>query len=150
PEYFALAVAGLAILSRLSGGSVLMSLLMVGFGLAVGTIGREPISGVRRFTFGSIQLSQGIELVPVIMGLYGVAEVLVLAEAGMKRAIITSVGLRDLFPPPPERRQSGGPIAGGSVVGFVTGLIPGPATVLATFISYTVERRISKSTDRFG
>jgi putative tricarboxylic transport membrane protein len=150
PEYFALAVAGLAILSRLSGGSVLMSLLMVGFGLAVGTIGMEPISGVRRFTFGSIQLSQGIELVPVIMGLYGVAEVLVLAEAGMKRAIITSVRLRDLFPTPTEWRQSGWPIARGSVVGFVTGLIPGPATVLATFISYTVERRISKSPDRFG
>jgi putative tricarboxylic transport membrane protein len=150
PEYFALAVAGLAILSRLSGGSVLMSLLMVGFGLAVGTIGMEPISGVRRFTFGSIQLSQGIELVPVIMGLYGVAEVLVLAEAGMKRAIITSVRLRDLFPTPTEWRQFGWPIARGSVVGFVTGLIPGPATVLATFISYTVERRISKSPERFG
>jgi hypothetical protein len=84
------------------------------------------------------------------MGLYGVAEVLVLAEAGMKRAIITSVRLRDLFPTPTEWRQSGWPIARGSVVGFVTGLIPGPATVLATFISYTVERRISKSPERFG
>src|SRR2546422_877080 len=75
PEYFALTVMGLAILSRLSGGSVLMAFLMVGLGLAIGTVGMEPISGVRRFTFGSVQLSQGIELVPVIMGLYGVAEV---------------------------------------------------------------------------
>ncbi len=150
PEYFALAVAGLAILSRLSGGSIAMSLLMVGFGLAIGTVGMEPISGVRRFTFGSLQLSQGIELVPVIMGLYGVAEVLVLAEEGMKRAIVTDVRFRELFPTRAEWRLSGWPIARGSVVGFLTGLIPGPSTVLATFISYTLERRISKTPERFG
>jgi putative tricarboxylic transport membrane protein len=143
-------VAGLAVLSRLSGGSILMSLLMVGFGLAIGTVGMEPISGVRRFTFGSIPLSQGIELVPVIMGLYGVAEVLVLAEEGMRRAAVTRVQLRDLFPTREEWRRSSWPIARGSVVGFLTGLIPGPATVLAAFISYALERRISKTPERFG
>jgi putative tricarboxylic transport membrane protein len=150
PEYFALAVAGLAVLSRLSGGSVIMSLLMVGFGLAIGTVGMEPISGVRRFTFGSVQLSQGIELVPVIMGLYGVAEVLALAEEGARRAVVTSVRLRELFPTRGEWRRSGWPIARGSVVGFVTGLVPGPASVLATFVSYVLERRLSKTPERFG
>jgi putative tricarboxylic transport membrane protein len=105
---------------------------------------------VRRFTFGSIRLSQGIELVPVIMGLYGVAEILVLAERGMKTGAISKVRLRDLFPTRAEWRQSSAPIARGSVVGFLTGLVPGPSTVLATFISYALERRVSKTPERFG
>jgi putative tricarboxylic transport membrane protein len=124
--------------------------MMVGLGLTIGTVGMDPISGVRRFTFGSMQLAQGIELVPVIMGLYGVAEVLVMAEEGITKAQITRVTMRDLFPDRQEWRQSAWPIARGSVVGFLTGLVPGPATVLATFISYALERRISKTPERFG
>ena len=150
PEYFALTVTGLALLSRLSGGSVLTGFLMVGIGLAIGTVGMESVSGFPRFTFGSVPLSQGIELVPLIMGLYGVAEILVLAEEGIRRASIARVALRDLFPTRLEWRQSGWPIARGSAVGFLTGLIPGPATVLATFISYMLERRISRTPERFG
>jgi putative tricarboxylic transport membrane protein len=150
PEYFALALGGLMVLARLTGGSVLAAFLMAGIGLAIGTVGMEPISGVRRFTFGSIQLSQGIELVPVIMGLYGVAEILTLAEQGMKAGAVSRVRLRELPPNREEWRRSGWPIARGSVLGFLAGLIPGPATVLATFIAYTVERRVSKTPERFG
>jgi putative tricarboxylic transport membrane protein len=105
---------------------------------------------VRRFTFGYTQLSQGIELVPVIMGLFGVAEVLLIAESGIRRAHIQSVKLRELMPTRAEWRRSAAPIARGSVVGFVTGLVPGPATVLATFISYALERRVSKHPEEFG
>jgi len=150
PEYFAMAVAGLLLLSRLSGGSVVHAFVLVAIGLALGTVGMEPISAIRRFTFGSLQLSQGIELVPVIMGLYGVAEVLLIAEAGARKAHIATVRLRELLPTPAEWKLSAWPIARGSVVGFVTGLIPGPTTVLATFISYTLERKISKTPERFG
>jgi putative tricarboxylic transport membrane protein len=150
PEYFAMALAGLLLLSRLSGGSVMHALVLVAIGLALGTVGMEPISAIRRFTFGSVQLSQGIELVPVIMGLFGVAEVLVIAESGLRRAHIVSVKLRELLPTGLEWRQSAAPIARGSVVGFFTGLIPGPASVLATFIAYTLERRVSKTPERFG
>jgi putative tricarboxylic transport membrane protein len=150
PEYFALAVAGLLLLSRLSGGSVIHSLAMVAIGLALGTVGMEPISAVRRFTFGSTQLSQGIELVPVIMGLYGVAEVMLIAESGLRKAHIASVRLRELLPTRAEWKLSAWPIARGSVVGFFTGLVPGPASVLATFISYTLERKLSKTPERFG
>src|SRR5258705_803280 len=150
PEYFALAVTGLAVLSRLSGGSVVVAFVMVGLGLAIGTVGMEPNSGVRRFTFGSVQLSQGLQLVPIIMGLYGVARVLVPAEEGLRRSEIARVRLRELFPTREEWRRSSWPIARGSVIGFLAGLIPGPATVLSTFIAYTVERRISKTPERFG
>jgi putative tricarboxylic transport membrane protein len=150
PEYFALALTGLLLLSRLSGGTVMHAFMLVAIGLALGTVGMDSISAVRRFTFGSTQLSQGVELVPVIMGLYGVAEVMLIAEAGIRRATITSVRLRELLPTRAEWRQSAAPIARGSVVGFVTGLVPGPASVLATFISYTLERRISRTPERFG
>jgi putative tricarboxylic transport membrane protein len=150
PEYFAMAVAGLLLLSRLSGGSVLHAFALVAIGLALGTVGMEPISAVRRFTFGSMRLSQGIELVPVIMGLYGVAEVLLIAESSIKKAYIATVRLRELWPTQAEWTRSAWPIARGSVVGFVTGLIPGPTTVLATFISYTLERKVSRTPERFG
>jgi putative tricarboxylic transport membrane protein len=150
PEYFALALAGLMLLSRLSGGSVLHAFIMVAIGLALGTVGMEPISALRRFTFGSTQLSQGIELVPVIMGLYGVAEVLLIAESGVRKTHIATVRLRELLPSRAEWKMSGWPIARGSVVGFLTGLIPGPGAVLSTFISYTLERKVSKTPERFG
>jgi putative tricarboxylic transport membrane protein len=150
PEYFAMAVAGLLLLSRLSGGSVMHAFVLVAIGLALGTVGMEPISALRRFTFGSVQLSQGIELVPVIMGLYGVAEVLLIAESGIKKANIATVRMRELLPTREEWRRSAMPIGRGSLVGFLTGLIPGPTTVLATFISYTLERKVSKTPERFG
>src|SRR3990167_4783002 len=84
------------------------------------------------------------------MGLYGGAEILVLAEQGMKTGAVSKVALRELLPTRSEWRRSSWPIARGSVVGFLTGLVPGPAAVLATFISYTLERRISKTPERFG
>ena len=150
PEYFALTVFGLAVLSRLTGGSLVKSLLMVGLGLALGSVGMEPISGVSRFTFGSVQLSQGIELVPVAMGLFGIAEILTLAETrgGLPRAI--AVRFRELLPTHAEWRRSVGPIFRGSVLGFLVGLIPGPAAVLSTFLSYTVERKLAKRPEEFG
>jgi putative tricarboxylic transport membrane protein len=150
PEYFAIALGGLLLLSRLSGGSVLHAFVMVAIGLALATVGMDSISALRRFTFGSVQLSQGVDLVPVIMGLYGVAEVLALAEEGVRRADIARVRLREMLPTRAEWRQAAAPVARGSVLGFVTGLVPGPAAVLSTFIAYTVEKKLSRTPERFG
>jgi putative tricarboxylic transport membrane protein len=150
PEYFAITLGGLLLLSRLTGGSLVHAFVMVAIGLALGTVGMDTISALRRFTFGSVQLSQGIDLVPVIMGLYGVAEVLLLAEEGIKRATIATVRLREMLPTRAEWRQSAAPIARGSVVGFAAGLVPGPAAVLSTFIAYTLEKKISRTPERFG
>jgi putative tricarboxylic transport membrane protein len=140
----------LLVLSRLSGGSLVQAVLMVGLGLALGTVGMEPISGVSRFTFGSLGLSQGIELPPVAMGLFGIAELLVLAESrgGLPRALV--VRLRELLPTRREWRRAGGPIVRGSLLGFLVGLIPGPAAVLSTFLSYALERRLSRHPEEFG
>ena len=150
PEYFAITLGGILLLSRLSGGSLLHAFVMVAIGLALGTVGMDPVSALRRFTFGSVQLSQGVELVPVLMGLYGVGEVLLIAEQGRARAQIATVRLSELFPTREEWRRSCAPIARGSVVGFITGLVPGPAAVLSTFISYTIEKKISRTPERFG
>jgi putative tricarboxylic transport membrane protein len=150
PEYFAITLGGILLLSRLSGGSVLHAFVMVAIGLALGTVGMDPVSALRRFTFGSVQLSQGVELVPVLMGLYGVAEVLLLAEEGIAKARVATVRLRELFPTREEWRRSYVPIARGSVIGFITGLVPGPAAVLSTFIAYTVEKKLSRTPERFG
>ncbi|HXG04306.1 MAG TPA: tripartite tricarboxylate transporter permease [Candidatus Binatia bacterium] len=150
PEYFALTVAGLAVLSRLSGTSLPRAALMVGLGLALGTVGMEPMSGVSRFTFGSLQLSQGIELVPVAMGLFGIAEILTLAEQRGRLPRVSSVRLRELLPSGEEWRRSLAPMLRGSALGFVVGLVPGPAAVLSTFLSYAVERRLARRPQEFG
>jgi putative tricarboxylic transport membrane protein len=150
PEYFALTVMGLAVLSRLSGGSLARSALMVGFGLALGTVGMEPMSGVSRFTFGSIQLSQGIELVPVAMGLFGIAEILNLAETRATLPRVSSVRLRELLPSRAEWRRALPSMLRGSGLGFLVGLVPGPAAVLSTFLSYAVERKLSRRPKDFG
>ena len=150
PEYFAITLGGLLLLSRLSGGSIVNAFVMVAIGLALGTVGMDSISALRRFTFGSVQLAQGVELVPVIMGIYGVAEVLLLAEEGIARTKVGGVKLRELLPNREEWRRSTMPIARGSVVGFLSGLVPGPAAVLSTFISYTLEKRVSKTPEKFG
>jgi putative tricarboxylic transport membrane protein len=150
PEYFAIALGGLLLLSRLSGGSVLHSFVMVAIGLALGTVGMDTISALRRFTFGSVALAQGIDLVPVIMGLYGVAEVLLLAEQGLTKARVVSVRFGELLPTREEWRRAWAPIGRGSLVGFATGLVPGPASVLSTFIAYNVERKVSRTPERFG
>ena len=84
------------------------------------------------------------------MGLYGVAEVLLIAESGIIKPHIAKVRIGDLLPNKQEWRQSAAPIARGSVVGFLTGLVPGPSAVLATFISYTLERKVSRTPERFG
>src|SRR4030095_14209822 len=150
PEYFAITLGGILLLSRLSGGSILNAFVLVALWLALWTVGMDSISALRRFTFGSVQLAQGVELVPVIMGVYGVAEVLLLAEEGIAKTQIASGKLRELLPTSEEWRRSTMPIARGSVVGFLTGLVPGPAAVLSTFIAYTVEKRMSKTPEKFG
>lgn len=150
PEYFALTVVGLILLSQLGGGSPVKSYLMVTAGLLLATVGMEPLSGLPRFTFGQLELGQGIELVPVAMGLYGIAEVLTIAEriAGLPEMI--RVKFRELFPTAAEWKRACPPMLRGGGVGFLIGLIPGPAAILATFASYALEKKISRRPEEFG
>jgi putative tricarboxylic transport membrane protein len=150
PEYFMLALLGLMALSRVSGGSVWRGLLALGLGLAFATVGTDIVSGRARFTFGNIALSQGIEIVPVAVGLYGLAEVLIVAEQAGVVGSVMSVKLRELFPSLAEWRRAMPPILRGTFLGFAIGLLPGPSGVISTFMSYRLERRLSKHPEEFG
>jgi putative tricarboxylic transport membrane protein len=124
--------------------------LVLGFGLAIATVGLDAISFVQRYTFGVIQLTQGIELVPVVMGLFGVAEVLTVASEAGGLPEVVKMKFRELFPTRKEWRRSWGPMFRGSGLGFFWGLIPGPSTVLSTFASYKLEKSLSKHPEEFG
>jgi putative tricarboxylic transport membrane protein len=151
PEYFAIAVFGLIVLSQLSGQGLLKSAIMIGTGILMSTIGLDVITGQPRLNFGTVGLQQGIDFVPIAMGLFGIAEVLQVAEEKItgKKEIIR-VRLRELLPNRTEAKRSAGPIFRASFLGFATGLIPGPAAVISTFLSYALERKISKNQKEFG
>ena len=148
-EYFAVALAGLMIMSRLQGGNLLRSLMMISFGLTLGTVGMETVAGYMRFTFGQQELAQGVDFLPAAMGLFGIASVLAAAETRMGGVTLQKVRLRELWPTRAEWRRSAWPMIRGSFIGFFTGLIPGPSPVIATMISYDVERRLDKN-QQFG
>ncbi len=150
PEFFMIALVGLMTLSRLSGGSMWKGLLMVALGLTLGTVGMEPISGIRRFTFGLVPLTQGIELVPVAMGLFGVAEVLVVAEQAGGLPRVLGVRLRELLPSRSEWGRAIPAMLRGTGIGFMLGLIPGPAPLISTFTAYKVERWLARRPEEFG
>jgi putative tricarboxylic transport membrane protein len=150
PEFFAITAFGLMALSRLTGGSLPLVVMLVGCGLALTTIGQDATFGAARFTFGSVQLLQGVELVAVAVGLFGVAEVLIVAEERQTLPRLVSVRLRDLLPTREEWRRSIGAIWRGTAVGFPFGLIPGPAVILSTFASYALEKRVSRRPEEFG
>jgi putative tricarboxylic transport membrane protein len=150
PEYFSLTLLGLIFLSRIGSSSALKSFLMVGFGLLLGTVGMDAISGVPRFTFGNLELGQGVELVPVAMGLYGIGEVLIIAERITGIPDLIKVKFRELFPTSAEWRKAFPPMMRGAGLGFFLGLIPGPAAILSTFASYALEKKLSKHPEEFG
>jgi putative tricarboxylic transport membrane protein len=149
PEYTALLLMGLFILAYMTGGSMLKTLAMAAFGLMVGMIGIDVMTGYTRFSFGVIELGDGVGIVPVAVGLFGVSEIL-LAAGAPTMPVVQRPKLRDLMPSREEFRLSVGPIARGSVLGFLIGIIPGSAHIISSFVSYGIERRISRHPERFG
>jgi putative tricarboxylic transport membrane protein len=149
PEIFALLVIGFTMVTWLAGGSRLKAVAMALLGLFLGTIGLDPIGATPRFTFGSITLSDGIGLVPMIMGLFGVAEVLANIEQGLKQSVFHPK-IRGLLPTRQDWKDSAAPMARGSVLGFFLGILPGIGAIIPTFVSYAVEKRLSRHPERFG
>jgi len=149
PEYFSLMLMGIVILIYLASGSILKALMMAVFGLLLGTIGMDAISGTQRLTFGVLELADGIGLIPAIMGLFGVAEVITNVEEEIKRELITAK-VKNLLPNLQDWRDSFWPIIRGSVLGFFIGILPGPAPVISAFTSYAIEKKISKHPEKFG
>lgn len=149
PEYFALIFCGLSILIYLAKGSVLKAVAMALVGLFLGTIGSDFITGQLRFTFGNLTLMDGIGLVPVVMGLFGIAEVLENLEQTLHRDVFMT-SYSGLLPNRKDWKVSIGPISRGSILGFFLGILPGGGAVISSFASYAVEKRVSKHPELFG
>jgi putative tricarboxylic transport membrane protein len=148
-EYFSLMLMGIVVLIYLAAGSILKALMMAVFGLLLGTVGMDAISGTQRLTFGVLELADGIGLIPAIMGLFGVAEVISNVEEEIKREIITA-RVKNLLPTFRDWKDSFWPIIRGSLLGFFIGVLPGPAPVISAFSSYAIEKKLSKYPEKFG
>lgn len=152
PEYCSLMIFGFIVLSNVTGGSFLKSLQMAVVGLIIGTIGLDPVTGHGRFAFDSPSLLAGIEFVAVAIGLFGIGEVLVnvAQPARLLEQKVAVPRLRELYPNLHDLKASIFAILRGTGIGFGTGLVPGPAPVLATYASYMVERKVSRHPEEFG
>jgi putative tricarboxylic transport membrane protein len=148
PEFFALMLVGLCLVTGLAGRSLVAALLMTVLGLLLAMVGIDPVRGAPRFTFGVPDLYDGVGFIPVVMGLFGIGEILITAESPYRQVIETR--LRHLLPSREEWRRSVGAIGRGTGVGFALGLIPGVGAIIPTFIAYILEKRISKHPERFG
>jgi putative tricarboxylic transport membrane protein len=133
----------------LTAGSKLRAVAMALLGMLLGTVGLDPILATPRFTFGSVTLGDGLGLVPIIMGLFGVSEVLLNIERGVTQEVFET-RIKGLLPTRADWKASAAPIARGSVLGFFLGILPGIGAIIPTFISYALERRLSRHPERFG
>lgn len=149
PEYVAVTVLGILLVTYLSTGSPVKGLCMAAAGLFLATIGQDPITGTARFTFGEISLLDGVDFVAVAMGLFGVGEILHSLERSETGKLVTS-RIKNIWPSRRDIRESSGAIARGSVLGFFIGILPGGGGTISSLASYAVEKRRAKEPDRFG
>jgi putative tricarboxylic transport membrane protein len=149
PEYFSLMCAGLMILTYLAQKSVLKALMMALVGLILGTVGLDILTGLPRFTFGIPELVDGVGISPMAMGLFGIAEVFESLERP-GNAEILQTRVTHLYPSLKDWAASKWAIARGTVLGFLLGILPGGGAILATFVSYAVEKKVSKHPEEFG
>ena len=148
-EYFSLMVLGLALLSFLTAGSMAKALMMACVGIVLGLVGTDSITAEERLTYGRLELLDGIGIVPVVMGLFGVAEILSNLEKRIRAEIVSSQ-IGSLWPTSDDWARSRGPMLRGTVLGFLLGILPGGGAVIASFASYAMEKRLSKTPERFG
>jgi putative tricarboxylic transport membrane protein len=112
-------------------------------------VGIDATSGAQRFNFGILELNEGIGLVPLVMGLFGISEVLLNVEQSLKREIFQTK-IKGLFPTREDWKKSAAPIARGSVLGFFLGVLPGGGALISSFVAYAIEKKISKHPEEFG
>lgn len=147
-EFFSLTVLGLGLVTSLAGKSVVKGFIGAVFGLMIGVVGIDPAVGVPRFTFGVVDLLDGINFITVIMGLFGLSELCMGLEEIHASAPITKVG--SPLPSMKDLKRSALPIVRGSGIGFFMGLLPGSPGAVASFASYVVEKKFSRNPSEFG
>jgi putative tricarboxylic transport membrane protein len=147
-EFFAIIFLGLTMMLGLVGKSIIRGMLSAAIGLSLAMIGMDPMTGSLRFTFGQVNLMDGLDFVTIAMGLFGISEVLLGYEAASQGTAITKIS--KLLPERDEWIPTLKAIARGAGLGFVLGLIPGANAVIASVLSYTIEKKVAKDPSRFG
>jgi putative tricarboxylic transport membrane protein len=149
PEYFSLMCLGMVVLTFLSSSSMIRALMMACFGLIVGSIGQDTVSGTTRFTFGIVDLMDGVGLVPVVMGLFGISEILLNLETKIDQEVFQTK-VKGLLPTLEDWIRCKWSIVRGTVIGFFLGILPGGGAVLSSFVAYAVEKKFSARPEDFG
>jgi putative tricarboxylic transport membrane protein len=150
PEYFALMCTGLIFVTYLAQGSVLKAIMMALTGIILGSIGLDLVTGQPKFTLGIPQLEDGIGVMPVIMGLFGLSEVFQNIESKQVSRIIYETKVKNLWPSLKDWIDAKWAIVRGTLIGFFLGILPGGGGTLASFLSYGIEKRVSKHPEKFG
>lgn len=151
-EYFSLMLFALIATSGIGGKNLIKALISMAFGLLISMIGNDPIDGTPRLTFGLVELWNGVPFVIVMIGVFGLAEVLVIIENKDKdiAKFNNKIPFKDLIPNIKQIIRNTGSMIRGSVVGFLIGVLPGAGATIATFISYSLEKKVSKTPEKFG
>lgn len=149
-EYCSLMLLGLMAASTVGQGSPIKGVAMMVFGLILGLVGTDVNSGALRFTFHLPDLEDGLGLIPIAMGLFAVAEVVKNTGQESRTSVVQKFSLRDQLPTREDWRRSFGPMLRGSGLGAFFGALPGTSGGMATFLSYAIEKRISKHPEKFG
>ena len=151
PEYFALMVLGLAMVVFLAGESMIKALLAMLVGLWIATIGTDLFTAESRFTFGQVKLLGGVDFIAATVGVFAIGEVLVNLESqGGAEIFKLAKGLRNLLPTLQDLKDCRFAFLNGSVIGFVVGALPGAGATVASFLSYGLEKAVSRHPEKFG
>jgi len=148
-EYFSLMVLGLAASVVMARGSLFHALAMIVLGLLLGCVGMDVNSGVARYSFDTPQLADGIDFVIIAMGIFGVAEIVVNLQQETSRTLVVKK-VTGLMPSREDVRRIIGPILRGTALGSLLGILPGGGAMLASFASYSLEKKISRNPEEFG
>lgn len=149
PEYFLLALLGITATASLGTGSPVKAMIAAMLGLMVALVGTDPIQGTSRLTFGSLELLEGIDFLPVAIGIFGIAEILVSMEQSQHVEPIRT-RLRDMWLTAKDWKDCRMAILRGGSIGFVIGLMPGAGPTVASLLSYVVEKKASRHPEKFG
>ena len=150
PEFFSLICVGLSLVMGLAGKSLTKALMMGILGLLFSLVGVDPVEGAPRFTFGIAPLMDGVRFVPVVMGFFGIGEILLNAERSLVGVMASEGKVSSFLPRREEWRLCVASILRGTGLGFFLGLIPGTNSAVASFMSYAIEKKVSDHPEQFG
>jgi putative tricarboxylic transport membrane protein len=151
PEYAALMFLAFVLITGLTSTSVIKGIVSFGIGMFLAVVGADVMTGAPRFMFGQVELMEGIEFVPVAMGVFGIAEIISSLEENVPVHLGTNkLRIKDLLPNLRDWAVSLMPIVRGGIIGFFVGMLPGSGTTICSMISYATEQKLSKTPERFG